>query len=245
MCPRAITCLLAVLVAIPAGLPARRAQAAEPAAVIELFTSQGCSSCPPADRLMTGWARDPSLVAISMPVDYWDYLGWRDTLAQHDFTLRQQAYAHLRGDRDVYTPQVVVNGATHLVGSNRGAIEAAIRAHKDGLPVRVGIANSPGGFIVSAQGGSGEAEIFLVPIKRAARVAIERGENSGSTMTYANVARGLRNIGSFDGRPLTLTIAQKDAFASGADCFAILVQRVDGGLPGPIIGAAMMGGETH
>jgi hypothetical protein len=241
---RAITCLLAALSALPLGLPARTAEA-DPVAVIELFTSQGCSSCPPADRLMTDWARDPSLVAFSLPVDYWDYLGWRDTLAQHDFTLRQQAYAHVRGDRDVYTPQVVVNGSTHVVGSKKAAVDAAIRSQSAGLPVRVGIANSPGGFIVSAQGSEGQGEIFLVPIKRAARVAIERGENSGSTMTYANVARGLRKIGSYEGRPITLTIAQKDAFASGADAFAILVQRVEEGRPGPIIGAAMMGGATH
>src|SRR6476646_6666291 len=88
---------------------------ADPRAVVELFTSQGCSSCPPADRLMTEWARDPDIVALSLPVDYWDYLGWRDTLARHDFTLRQQGYSHLRGDRDVFTPQVVVNGTTQVI----------------------------------------------------------------------------------------------------------------------------------
>src|SRR5689334_2395788 len=175
-------------------LAAASGAAADPRAVVELFTSQGCSSCPPADRLMAEWARDPDIVALSLPVDYWDYLGWRDTLARHDFTLRQQSYSHLRGDRDVFTPQVVVNGTTQVIGSQRAAVDAAVRARPGGLPVRVGIADSMGNFIVSAGAGPSRGEIWLVPVKRAARVAIERGENSGASITYANVARGLRRI---------------------------------------------------
>jgi hypothetical protein len=207
--------------------------------VVELFTSQGCSSCPPADRLMTEWARDPDIVALSLPVDYWDYLGWRDTLAQHDFTLRQQSYSHLRGDRDVFTPQVVVNGTTQVIGSQRAAVDAAVKAHPGGLPVRVGIADSMGNFIVSAGPGPSRGEIWLVPVRRAARVAIERGENSGASITYANVARGLRRIGSYDGRPTTLTVSREEVAETGADAFAILVQRSEAGQPGAILGAAM------
>ena len=212
---------------------------ADPRAVVELFTSQGCSSCPPADRLMGEWARDPDIVALSLPVDYWDYLGWRDTLASHDFTLRQQAYSHVRGDRDVYTPQVVVDGVTHVVGSQKASVEAAIRARPDGLPVKVGIADSVGGFIVSAGPGPGSADIFLVPVRRAARVSIERGENSGASITYSNVARGMRKIGQYDGKPITLTLTREEVAAPGADTFAILVQRMEDGLPGPILGATM------
>ena len=100
--------------------------AAEPRAVVELFTSQGCSSCPPADKLAGELARDPSIIVISMPVDYWDYLGWKDTLASPSYSARQRAYSSMRGDRDVYTPQVVVNGSAQVLGSDKSAIERAI-----------------------------------------------------------------------------------------------------------------------
>src|SRR5580698_11119625 len=96
---------------------------AEPKALIELFTSQGCSSCPPADKLLGELAADPTLVAISDPIDYWDYLGWKDTLASPAHSARQRAYAHVRGDSQVYTPKVVVNGAMHVLVSDRAAVE--------------------------------------------------------------------------------------------------------------------------
>src|ERR1035438_3661050 len=104
----------------------RPAHAADPRAVVELFTSQGCSSCPPADKIIGELAKDPSVIALSMPIDYWDYLGWKDTLADARFSARQKAYSRMRGDRDVYTPQVVVNGSIHVVGSDRAGIEGAI-----------------------------------------------------------------------------------------------------------------------
>src|SRR5580658_2204404 len=106
---------------------------AEPRAVVELFTSQGCSSCPPADKVIGELAKDPSVIALSMPIDYWDYLGWKDTLADARFSARQQAYSRVRGDRGVYTPQVVVNGSAHVVGSDREGIEEAIDHKVDGV----------------------------------------------------------------------------------------------------------------
>src|SRR3954469_735368 len=99
---------------------------AQPRAVLELFTSQGCSSCPPADKIIGDLAKDPSIIALSMPIDYWDYLGWKDTLADSRFSARQKAYSRMRGDRDVYTPQVIVNGSAHVIGSDRGKIDGAI-----------------------------------------------------------------------------------------------------------------------
>src|SRR5215475_9684275 len=107
------------------------AASGDPRAVIELFTSQGCSSCPPADKLMGEFVADPSLVTISLPIDYWDYLGWKDTLADPRHTARQRAYSAVRGDREVYTPQVVVNGSMHAIGSNKGAIEKAIAKSRE------------------------------------------------------------------------------------------------------------------
>src|SRR5260221_6955023 len=101
---------------------------ADPRAVVELFTSQGCSSCPPADQIIGELAKDPNVIALSMPIEYWDYLGWKDTLADSRFSARQKAYSQMRGDRDVYTPQVVVNGSTHVIGSDRAGIEGAIKS---------------------------------------------------------------------------------------------------------------------
>ena len=129
---------------------------AEPRAVIELFTSQGCSSCPPADKLLSQFVTDPSLIPISLPIDYWDYLGWKDTLADPRNSARQRAYSRVRGDRDVYTPQVVVNGSVHALGSDKEAIEAAIAlSHKSGmtlsLPVTMTLAD--GRLLVSVPGG--------------------------------------------------------------------------------------------
>src|SRR6476659_4167205 len=103
---------------------------AQPRAVIELFTSQGCSSCPPADRLLAELARDQSLVALSWHIDYWDYLGWKDTFSQPAFTSRQKAYGVVRGDWEVYTPQVVVNGVSQVVGSDRSEIDAAVASRR-------------------------------------------------------------------------------------------------------------------
>src|SRR5579863_9005470 len=102
------------------------ARAAEPRALLELFTSQGCSSCPAADKLLGELSADQSLVVLSLPIDYWDHLGWKDTLANPAHSARQRAYARVRGDRQVYTPQIVVNGAMHVLGSDKAAIERTI-----------------------------------------------------------------------------------------------------------------------
>src|ERR1700675_4069402 len=102
----------------------------DPPAVMELFTSQGGSSCPPADKILGELANDPSVIALSMPIDFWDYLGWKDTLADSRFSARQKAYSQVRGDREVYTPQVVVNGSMHVIGSDRAGIESAIDTSK-------------------------------------------------------------------------------------------------------------------
>src|SRR5262249_58769940 len=93
---------------------------------VVVFASQGCWPCRPADKLLGELANDPSVIALSLPIDYWDYLGWKDTLADKRFTARQKAYSHMRGDREVYTPQVVINGKVHAVGSDRASIDQAI-----------------------------------------------------------------------------------------------------------------------
>ncbi|HEV7462533.1 MAG TPA: DUF1223 domain-containing protein, partial [Methyloceanibacter sp.] len=132
---------------------------AQTRAVVELFTSQGCSSCPAADSLMGELANDPTLVSMSLPINYWDYLGWKDTLADPRNTARQRAYSKLRVDHEVYTPQVVVNGSFHALGSDRAAIERVItksRQNTSALALPVS-ASAASGKLTASFAGDGRA----------------------------------------------------------------------------------------
>ncbi|OYW31317.1 MAG: hypothetical protein B7Z45_10485, partial [Azorhizobium sp. 12-66-6] len=121
--------------------PAAATPSAVPKAVLELFTSQGCASCPPADALLTELAADPQMIALTLAVDYWDYVGWKDTLAKHGHSVRQRAYAEQRGDRMIYTPQMVVDGIAPAKGSDKMAVEKAVRrAHDAGSTLLVPVA---------------------------------------------------------------------------------------------------------
>jgi hypothetical protein len=218
---------------------------AEPRAVIELFTSQGCSSCPPADKLLSQFVTDPSLIPISLPIDYWDYLGWKDTLADPRNSARQRAYSHVRGDRDVYTPQVVVNGSVHVLGSDKDAIEAAIAlSHKNGmtlsLPVTMSL--SDGRLLVSVPG-SGEAhspaEVWICGLLKAATVAIGRGENRGKTITYHNVGRHWVKLGTWTGKSESWNVPIKEFNEEGIDAAAVMVQSGTVDKPSAMYGAAV------
>jgi hypothetical protein len=218
---------------------------AEPRAVVELFTSQGCSSCPPADKLLSQFVSDPSLIPISLPIDYWDYLGWKDTLADPRNSARQRAYSHVRGDREVYTPQVVVNGSVHALGSDKDAIEAAITlSHKNGmtlaLPVTVKVAD--GHVLVSVPaGGEGHslAEVWICGLVKAATVAIGRGENRGKTITYTNVARHWVKLGAWTGKSETWSVPIHDLGDQGIDEAAVMVQSGTVDKPSAMFGAAI------
>jgi hypothetical protein len=241
----ALTCLatvpcLAVLTLRPAE--------AEPRAVIELFTSQGCSSCPPADTLMAEYARDPAVIAMSLAVDYWDYLGWKDTLALAGHTSRQRAYAKARGDRQVYTPQVVVDGAVHALGSDKAAIERAIRQTREQsspLLLPVTIVQTGDRLIVTVPASSdekGQAEVWLCPITRSVPVSIGRGENSGHTVTYTNVVRRWIKLGDWTGKAETFEVPINDVRSGGIDfdSAAVLVQSGVASAPKLILGAAQI-----
>src|SRR5947199_1737237 len=155
---------------------------AEPRAVVELFTSQGCSSCPPADRIIGELAKDPSVIALSLPIDYWDYLGWKDTLADSRFSARQKAYSQMRGEREVYTPQVVVNGSKHVIGSDRARIEGAISDTQkaDGVmsvPVTMTLSGKQLMVSVAASNGSAAAahgEVWICSVTKAVPITIAR-----------------------------------------------------------------------
>jgi hypothetical protein len=229
--------------ALGALLAASGATAADTRAVIELFTSQGCSSCPPADKLLAEYAARDDILALSFNVDYWDMLGWKDTLASHDNTERQRNYALARGDGQVYTPQAVIDGRTHVVGSNRAAIESALGASANGLAVPIGLSLSGDALSVdigtSASAGLPHATLWLVMYDPSVTVAIERGENTGRTITYSNVVRKLRPIAMWKGEPMSVDLPKSEIKQAKVGRCAVLLQaESEGGLPGRILGAA-------
>lgn len=224
---------------------AAAAQAGEPRAVLELFTSQGCSSCPPADRLVGQFANDPSVVALSVPIDYWDYLGWRDTLANPAHSARQRAYARARGDGQVYTPQIVVNGSADALGSDQAAIERAIAQtdRKSGvmsLPVVLALNNGTLNVSVSgADKAPAGAEVWLCPLAKAVPVAIGRGENRGRTVTYHNVVRNWLKLGTLSATQSNWNVPIAQIKAEGIDAAVVMVQEGSHDKPGIILGAAL------
>ncbi len=239
-----------VAAALAFGVSMTPAFAGQPRAVIELFTSQGCSSCPPADRLLGQLAQDPSLIVLSLPVDYWDYLGWKDTLALHGDSVRQNEYAIARGDREVYTPQAVVNGMVHALGSDKSAIESAIAKSRHeavplSLPVGLHIADGVASVKVPAANGAHRSgEVWLCPVTGEARVSIGRGENRGRTIVYHNVVRRWFKLGDWHGQAQTFRVKLSDLpdakfSIADIDHAAVLLQSGSKQNPGMILGAAM------
>jgi hypothetical protein len=219
------------------------AYAGEPRAVLELFTSQGCSSCPAADKLLGDLAGDPSLVAVSVPIDYWDYLGWKDTLASPAHSARQRAYARLRGDRQVYTPQIVVNGSTHVLGSDRSAVERAITVtDRNAAIMSVPVLVSVGGNSLNVKVAAGRehvgGEVWLCPLARSVPVDIGRGENHGRSVTYHNVVRRWLKLGDFTGTDAAWNVPIADILGDDIDGAAVLVQQGSHDKPGIVLGAA-------
>ncbi|MEP0522320.1 MAG: DUF1223 domain-containing protein [Hyphomicrobiales bacterium] len=224
----------------------------KPKAVVELFTSQGCSSCPPADKVVGDLVSEGDVLALTLPVDYWDYLGWRDTLGKPEHSERQRAYAKGRQDRNVYTPQAVVNGQVHVVGSRRGRIDSSIAnlqqsgaASASSLPLDVTLTKSNDALSISVEGSetsSKNTTIWLVFYDRAHTVDIGRGENRGAQVTYHNVVREMRPIGMWNGNQTEMTLPLSELAKSGYDNCAVLVQATINGNPGAILGAATLNG---
>jgi hypothetical protein len=244
---RTLLFLLSCVLAAPifAG-PSRAETPSEPVAgnsVLELFTSQGCSSCPPADALLGELAEKPGIVALSYSVDYWNYLGWRDTLSSASNSDRQREYAKARGDGRVYTPQIVVDGLLHVVGSDENGIEQAMKdAAKRLANVRVPVSmRSEGDTLVIDVGAAPEesytrkATIWLAIAKEEETVAITRGENRGRTLSYHHPVRDLSPVGMWNGEAMTLRLPLKDLKTMGGDCLIALVQVEN---YGPVLGAA-------
>jgi hypothetical protein len=219
----------------------------EPRAVIELFTSQGCSSCPPADKLAAEYARDPSVIVMSLAVNYWDYLGWKDTLALAGHTNRQRAYARVRGDRKVYTPQAVVDGAVHVLGSDKAAIEHAIRQEREqSAPLTLPVKMTQDGDkitveVPASKDEKGQAEVWLCPITKTVPVSIERGENRGQVITYTNVVRRWIKLGDWSGKAETFNVPVKEFQSGNIDRATVVVQSGIATAPKLMLGAAQIG----
>lgn len=235
--------LAATLLAGPAMAEPAPAAASKNSAVIELFTSQGCSSCPPADALLGRLVDKPGLVALSFSVDYWDYLGWRDTLGSPANSDRQRGYARSRGDGRVYTPQIVVDGVAHVNGADESAVRAAVKAaekrlaevkvpvsmHAEGDTLIVDIGAAPAGSDRRA------AAVWLAIAKEVEKVEVARGENRGRALSYHHPVREFTPIGIWHGEAMTLRLPLKDLKTMGGDCLFALLQVEN---TGPILGAA-------
>lgn len=221
-------------------LVAAQAHAEQPRAVLELFTSQGCSSCPKADRLAGELAKEKDLVVLTFAVDYWDYLGWKDTFGAAAHSARQRAYANVRGDRKVFTPQMIVNGMESATGSDRTEILAAVEKTKgkDGLlAVPVEVVEQGGQIEVDLEAGPArEAEVWLVAVASHRTVEIENGENKSRKVDYTNVVRRMTRLGAFSGKPCQFKVARAAAVPADADRYLVLVQEGSGSMPGTILG---------
>jgi hypothetical protein len=227
------------VLAIAAALATASAYAEPVRGVVELFTSQGCSSCPPADRYLAELAKDPSLVVLSWPVDYWDYIGWKDTFASPAYTARQKAYAAGRRDDQVYTPQAVIDGVTHAVGNDRDRVQDALDAQKKMLSCEMTLADRDGkiGIDVAPKGNaSGTATLWLLRVLRTANVAIGRGENKGRSVTYTNVVRETIPVGEWSGG-LAHFDAARPKLGEG-EGLVVLLQTGTAAKPGAILAAA-------
>jgi len=194
------TCLLFLWLGLAVTIgPAR---AVERPIVVELFTSEGCSSCPPADALLAQLASRTDMLALSFHVDYWDRLGWKDPYSSHEATARQHHYATLLDLATVYTPQIVVDGKWQAVGSDRADVEQALDYARHSLkeiPVALALDHGQAQIRVGPGGAGVTASVLLIGFDRRHVSAVKRGENSGRTLAHVDVVRGIDEIAQFAG----------------------------------------------
>ena len=216
---------------LAATMPATTMPAAADPVVVELFTSQGCSSCPPADEMLGMLAEREDVIALAFHVDYWDWIGWKDTFADPAYSDRQRAYAAGAGSSVVYTPQFVVGGQDHVAGAKGMSVARLIEAHSD-RPTEV-LEVEDGRVTLSATGQP--ALLILAEIVPVSEVSIERGENAGRDMVYHNIVRGWAVLSEWDGADGTMPLPPAEG-----DTRRVVLAQVprEGGYPGRIIGAA-------
>ncbi|UCI08301.1 DUF1223 domain-containing protein [Mesorhizobium sp. B1-1-8] len=221
-------------------------QIEKPLGVVELFTSQGCSSCPPADEFFAELAAKENIVALAYHVNYWDYLGWQDTLSNKESTDRQYDYMRAFGSRSVYTPQAVINGRSHVNGASRKDVDGALaRMDRVGEGMRVGIKvsrTSDRVMIDAGDAGNGpsDAHVVIVYFDPPQMVKIGQGENNGRSLTYWNAVSDIQTAGMWHGKAQRYELPMSEIVKKKGGC-AVLLQSVGkDGMPGPILGAAFI-----
>lgn len=217
------------------GYAGAAAAQSQPVVVVELFTSQGCSSCPPADAFMSRLAADPRVIALALHVDYWDYIGWEDAFGQEAFTSRQKAYAKNIGSRTIYTPQFIIGGQERVEGNQPEAVEALVATHSEAIPpVSLDLRREGGTVTIDAKAEpplTAPVRIQLVRYRPSETVMIERGENAGMTVDYANIVTSWQDVGEWGGQePLHIS-----APAEGEDPLVVILQSQG---PANVIAAA-------
>jgi hypothetical protein len=237
---QSVSLLIAAAAAVLTAVPATAAEVRDhPRAVLELFTSQGCSSCPSADAKLGDLGKNPDLITLAYHVDYWDYIGWTDTFGAKANSDLQRAYAQSWGSSRIYTPELVVNGAKGVVGSRDSEVTDALGGAALALPVALKVGGKMLEVTVGPRAEGGNAMVWLVTFKDHAQVAIERGENAGKTMDYTQIVTGRQMLGMWDPAAGThLRLPLSELMVNGANGAAILVQADKDGLPGEILGAA-------
>jgi hypothetical protein len=192
----------------------------EPVVVVELYTSQGCSSCPPADEFLAMMASDPRILPLALHVDYWDYIGWADKFAMAAFTARQKSYAHAVGSRTIYTPQLIIGGSDRIEGFAPDETAARLRDHlAAGQSVRLTVTRKGDTLVIRAEADpplSAPVRVQLVRYKPEETVAIERGENAGKTITYRNIVTSWQRLEDWSGQEALEMTAPFDGDEPGA-----------------------------
>lgn len=226
-----ILCALALTVVVASAHADGR-----PVTVVELYTSQGCSSCPPADVYLGKIADRDDIIALSFHVDYWDYIGWKDKFARPEHTKRQRKYASHLGMGYIYTPQLVVQGMAHSAhGSKASGLIKDLRGAKR---VDVQVSHIEGGLKINIPGGTFEdesARVLVAAYDAKHDTQINRGENSGKTLSYYNVVRDMVRVGRWSGQAATYTVTEEQLKMAGRDGCAVLLQSTK---TGRILGAA-------
>jgi hypothetical protein len=234
---RALACLL--LLGAAGGATAAEA---DDRTLVELFTAQGCASCPAGDALLAELAARPDVLGLTLPVDYWDQLGWKDTLALAGHAKRQWAYAGKHGRDYVFTPEMVIDGTDGVSASDRVSVVAALAKAEKAERVGVSVERGRAALVVRVDGKveAPAARVWLVRFDPRRTVSVGAGENRGKSLVYVNVVRAWRDIGAYQGEPLTVAVPDAELARDPGEGVAVLVQADDG--KGAILGAALYSG---